>query len=95
MGVNPTITWNAAYISGTNKIQLRQKFTLTVHDTIDIKLIEPTYIHREKSILIQELSRALNIATDYAMLDEYRMEHISYDIFRLQRLNLKAICIMK
>lgn len=44
MGVNPTITWNAAYISGTNKIQLRQKFTLTVHDTIDIKLIEPTFI---------------------------------------------------
>ena len=43
MGVNPTITWNAAYISGTNKIQLRQKFTLTVHDTIDIKLIEPTF----------------------------------------------------
>ena len=41
MGVNPT--WNAAYISGTNKIQLRQKFTLTVHDTIDIKLIEPTF----------------------------------------------------
>ena len=43
MGVNPTIPWNAAYISGTNKIQLRQKFTLTVHDTIDIKLIEPTF----------------------------------------------------
>lgn len=43
MGVNPTITWNAAYISGTNKIQLRQKFTLTVRDTIDIKLIEPTF----------------------------------------------------
>lgn len=43
MGVNPTITWNATYISGTNKIQLRQKFTLTVHDTIDIKLIEPTF----------------------------------------------------
>ncbi len=43
MGVNPTIAWNAAYISGTNKIQLRQKFTLTVHDTIDIKLIEPTF----------------------------------------------------
>ena len=43
MGVNPTITWNAVYISGINKIQLRQKFTLTVHDTIDIKLIEPTF----------------------------------------------------
>ncbi|MBQ8766112.1 MAG: DUF4320 family protein [Clostridia bacterium] len=43
MGVTPTITWSAPYISGTNKIQLRQKFTLTVRDTIDIKLIEPTF----------------------------------------------------
>lgn len=43
MGVNPTITWNASYISGTNKIQLRQKFTLTVRDSVDIKLIEPTF----------------------------------------------------
>lgn len=43
MGVNPTITWNAPYISGTNKIQLRQKFTLTVRDSVDIKLIEPTF----------------------------------------------------
>ncbi len=33
MGVNPTITWNAAYISGTNKIQLRQKFKL-----VDMKI---------------------------------------------------------
>ncbi len=43
MGVTPTITWSAPYISGTNKIQLRQKFTLTVKDTIQIKLIEPTF----------------------------------------------------
>lgn len=43
MGVTPTIAWSAPYISGTNKIQLRQKFTLTVRDTIDIKLIEPTF----------------------------------------------------
>lgn len=42
MGVTPTITWSAPYISGTNKIQLRKKFTLTVKDTIQIKLIEPT-----------------------------------------------------
>ena len=43
MGVNPTVTWNASYIPGTNKIQLRQKFTLTVRDTIQIKLTEPTF----------------------------------------------------
>lgn len=43
MGVTPTITWSAPYISGTNKIQLRKKFTLTVKDTIQIKLIEPTF----------------------------------------------------
>lgn len=43
MGVTPTITWSAPYISGTNKIQLRKKFTLTVKDTIQINLIEPTF----------------------------------------------------
>lgn len=30
-----------------------------------------------KEYVDTEISRALNIATDYAMLDEYRMEHIS------------------
>lgn len=30
-----------------------------------------------KEYIDTEISRALNIATDYAMLDEYRMEHIS------------------
>lgn len=43
MGVNPTVTWNAPYIAGTDKIQLRSKFTLTIQDTIQIKLIEPTF----------------------------------------------------
>lgn len=43
MGVTPTVTWNAPYIAGTNKIQLRQKFTLTIRDTIPIKIIEPTF----------------------------------------------------
>lgn len=43
LGINPTITWSATYISGTNKIQIRQKFTLTVSDTVTIKLIEPSF----------------------------------------------------
>ena len=43
MGVNPTVIWNAPYIAGTDKIQLRSKFTLTIRDTIQIKLIEPTF----------------------------------------------------
>lgn len=43
MDVTPTVTWSAPYIAGTNKIQLRQRFTLTVHDTIQIKIIEPTF----------------------------------------------------
>jgi len=30
-----------------------------------------------KEYIDTEMSRALNIATDYAMIDEYRMEHIS------------------
>lgn len=43
MGITPTVYWNASYISGTNKIQLRKKFTLTVKDTIKIKLFEPSF----------------------------------------------------
>ena len=42
-GITPTVHWSASYISGTNKIQLRKKFTLTVKDTIKIKLFEPTF----------------------------------------------------
>ena len=64
MGVNPTITWNAAYISGTNKIQLRQKFTLTVHDTIDIKLIEPTFTS-PLVIIIQIVKKFIGISQVY------------------------------
>ncbi len=43
MGVNPTIIWDAPYITGTNKIQLRRKFQLKIQDTIQIKLFEPTF----------------------------------------------------
>lgn len=42
-GITPTISWSATYISGTDKIQLRKKFTLTVRDTITIRLIEPSF----------------------------------------------------
>ena len=43
LGISPSIIWSATYISGTDKIQLRKKFTLTVKDTITIKLMEPTF----------------------------------------------------
>lgn len=43
LGIAPTISWNAEYITGTDKIQLRKKFTLTVKDTLSIKLIEPSF----------------------------------------------------
>jgi len=39
--------------------------------------VEFYHIFTIKEYIDTELSRALNIATDYAMLDEYRMEHIS------------------
>ncbi|MDO5577196.1 MAG: hypothetical protein Q4F84_08960 [Fibrobacter sp.] len=39
--------------------------------------VEFYHIYTVKEYIDTELSRALNIATDYAMLDEYRMEHIS------------------
>lgn len=43
LGINPTIAWSTTYISGTNKIQIRQKFTLFVSDAVTIKLIEPSF----------------------------------------------------
>lgn len=43
LGISPTISWNATYITGTDKIQLRKKFTLTIRDTITLKLIEPSF----------------------------------------------------
>ncbi len=43
MGINPNIKWEADFISGTNKIQLRKKFKLLVTDTLTIKLFEPTF----------------------------------------------------
>lgn len=39
--------------------------------------VEFYHIFTVKEYIDTELSRALNIATDYAMLDEYRMEHTS------------------
>jgi hypothetical protein len=35
-GLNPVISWEAAYISGTNKIQLNNEMTVTVTETVDI-----------------------------------------------------------
>jgi len=35
-GLNPDISWDAAYISGTNKIQLNNEMTVTVIQTVDI-----------------------------------------------------------
>lgn len=39
--------------------------------------VEFYHVFTIKEYVDTEISRALNIATDYAMLDEYRMEHIS------------------
>ena len=35
-GITPTITWQANYISGTNKVQLNDQMTVTVVKTVDI-----------------------------------------------------------
>lgn len=44
---------------------------------ITVVTVEFYHIFTVKEYIDTELSRALNIATDSAMLDEYRMEHIS------------------
>lgn len=44
---------------------------------IMVVTVEFYYMFTVKEHIDTELSRALNIATDSAMLDEYRMEHIS------------------
>lgn len=44
---------------------------------ITVITVEFYHIFTVKEYIDTELSRALNIATDSAMLDEYRMEHIS------------------
>lgn len=44
---------------------------------ITVVTVEFYYMFTVKEHIDTELSRALNIATDSAMLDEYRMEHIS------------------
>jgi hypothetical protein len=43
LGVNPKIKWTATYIAGTNKIQIRKKFTLTLSDELALNLIEPSF----------------------------------------------------
>ena len=35
-GITPIITWQANYISGTNKVQLNDEMTVTVVKTVDI-----------------------------------------------------------
>ena len=45
--------------------------------TITAVTVEFYHIFTVKEYIDTELSRALNIATDYAMLDEYRIQHIS------------------
>lgn len=43
LGINPSVTYSADYISGTNKIQIRNKFKVTITDVVKIKLINPTF----------------------------------------------------
>lgn len=43
LGITPSISWNAPYITGTNKIQLRKKFSLIIKDTITLNLISPSF----------------------------------------------------
>jgi len=50
---------------------------LFVFITITTITVEFYHIFTLKEYIDTEISRALNIATDFAMLDEYRMEHIS------------------
>ncbi len=38
-----SITWHATYIPGTNKIQIKDEFSLTIEDMATIKLFEPTF----------------------------------------------------
>lgn len=35
-GISPKVTWQADYISGTNKVQLNDEITVTVSKTVDI-----------------------------------------------------------
>lgn len=35
-GISPKITWQADYISGTNKVQLNDEMTVNVSSTVDI-----------------------------------------------------------
>lgn len=43
LGINPTITWTANYIGVTNRIQYRDKFSVIVSYTSQIKIMEPSF----------------------------------------------------
>ena len=43
LGFSPNVTYSADYISGTNKIQIRKKFKVTITDVVKIKLITPSF----------------------------------------------------
>lgn len=43
MGISPTVKYNAKYVPGTNKIQIKEKFSVTVSDTVTVKLFEPSF----------------------------------------------------
>lgn len=38
-----TVTWDAKYLPGTNKIQIKSKFSVTLEDSASIKLFEPSF----------------------------------------------------
>lgn len=43
MSMAPTVTWDAAYISGTRNIQIRNTFTLTLKGSYEIKVFDPMF----------------------------------------------------
>lgn len=43
LGLDPTIEWDVDYIPGTNKIQLRDTFTLTLKANYPVTLFEPQW----------------------------------------------------
>lgn len=43
LGFSPNVTYSAEYLNGTNKIQIRKKFKVTITDVVKIKLITPSF----------------------------------------------------
>lgn len=37
------VNWHTTYIPGTNKIQIKSKFTLTVQDSATVRIMNPTF----------------------------------------------------